>query len=87
MANTLSAAKRARQTVKRTARNRRAKAVMKSELKDIRAAISAGKKDEATALLAKVSSVLDKSVNKGRIHKNKANRHKSTLVTQIAAIK
>ena len=87
MANTASAAKRARQTVKRTSRNRRVKAGIKAELKEIRSAITTGKKDEAKALLPKVSQVLDRAVNSGRVHKNKANRHKSELAAQIAAIK
>lgn len=86
MANTASAAKRARQTVRRTSRNRKAKAGMKAELKEIRSAITSGKKDEAKALLPTVSQVLDRAVNKGRVHKNKANRHKSELAVQIAAI-
>jgi small subunit ribosomal protein S20 len=87
MANTASAAKRARQNVKRTSRNRKVKAGIKSELKAIRAAITTGKKDEAKALLPKVSQVLDKAAKAGRVHKNKANRHKSELASQIAAIK
>jgi small subunit ribosomal protein S20 len=87
MANTASAAKRARQTVRRTSRNRRVKVVIKSELKAIRAAITGGKKDEAAALLPKVSRVLDKAAKTGRVHKNKANRHKGDLAAQIAALK
>jgi small subunit ribosomal protein S20 len=87
MANTASAAKRARQSIRRTSRNRRVKSAIKLELKDIRAAIAGGKKDEAKALLPKVSRALDKAANAGRVHKNKANRHKSDLAAQIAAIK
>ncbi len=87
MANTKSAAKRARQTVRRTERNRKVKANVKSELKSIRAAIAGGKKDEAKSLLPKVSKVLDRAAKAGRVHKNKANRHKSDLASQIAAIK
>lgn len=87
MANTASAAKRARQTIKRTARNRVVKAAIKTELKAIRAAIASGKKDEAKALLSKVSKVLDKAAKTNRVHKNKANRHKSRLARQISAIK
>lgn len=87
MANTISAAKRARQTVRRTIRNRRVKASIKGGLKEIRAAIASGKKDEAMALLPKVSSELDRSAKTNRVHKNKANRHKGTLAAQIAALK
>ena len=87
MANTASAAKRARQTIKRTARNRKVKVAVKLELKTIRAAIAGGKKDEAKSLLSKVSAVLDNAAKTGRVHKNKANRHKRDLAVQIAAIK
>ena len=87
MANTASSAKRARQTIKRTARNRKVKVAIKLELKTIRAAIAAGKKAEAKALLSKVSKVLDKAAKTNRVHKNKANRHKSRLAAQIGAIK
>jgi small subunit ribosomal protein S20 len=87
MANTKSAAKRARQTVRRTARNRKVKATIKGELKGIRAAIAGGKKAEATKLLSEVSSVLDRAAKTGRVHKNKVNRHKSDLASQISALK
>jgi small subunit ribosomal protein S20 len=87
MANTKSAAKRARQTVRRTSRNRKVKATIKGELKGIRAAIAGGKKAEATKLLGEVSSVLDRAAKTGRVHKNKVNRHKSDLASQIAALK
>ncbi len=87
MANTKSAAKRARQTVRRTSRNRKVKATIKGELKGIRAAIAGGKKDEATKLLSEVSSVLDRAAKTNRVHKNKVNRHKSDLASQISALK
>jgi small subunit ribosomal protein S20 len=87
MANTKSAAKRARQSVNRTERNRKVKVSVKAELKAIRAAIAGGKKDEAKALLPKVTKVLDRAAKTRRVHKNKANRHKSDLAAQIAAIK
>ncbi len=87
MANTASAAKRARQTVRRTSRNRKVKATIKGELKGIRAAIAGGKKADATKLLSEVSSVLDRAAKSGRIHKNKANRHKGELASKIAGLK
>ena len=87
MANTKSAAKRARQTTRRTAENKRVSTVVKTQLRDIRAAVAAGKKDEALALLPKVSSALDKAAKTGRIHQNKADRHKSGIARQLAALK
>lgn len=87
MANTKSAAKRARQTTRRTAANKRVTTSVKTRLSAIRAAVVAGKKAEALALMPKVFAALDKAAKSGRIHKNKADRHKSGLARQIAALK
>ena len=87
MANTKSAAKRARQITKRTAGNKRVSTVVKTQLRLIRAAVTAGKKEEALALLPKAASALDKAAKTGRIHRNKANRHKGALARQLAALK
>lgn len=87
MANTKSAAKRARQTERRTDANKRVATAVKTQLRLIRAAVAAGKKSEALALLPKAASALDKAAKTGRIHKNKANRHKGDLVRQLAALK
>ena len=87
MANTKSAAKRARQTTKRAAGNKRVSTAVKTQLRDIRVAVAAGKKAEALALLPKVSSALDKAAKTGRIHRNKANRHKGDLARTLAALK
>lgn len=86
MANTKSAAKRARQTGKRTLQNKQTLTNVKNALKKVRAEIGAKNKDAARAALQKVSSVLDCAVKKGRIHRNAANRHKSTLGKQLAAV-
>ena len=87
MANTKSAAKRARQNTGRADANKRVTTAVKNQLRIIRAAVTAGKKSEVLALLPKVSSALDKAVKTGRIHKNKANRHKGDLIRQLAALK
>lgn len=87
MANTKSAAKRARQNTGRADANKRVTTTVKTQLRLIRAAVTAGKKSEALALLPKVASALDKAAKTGRIHKNKANRHKGDLARQLAALK
>ena len=79
MANTKSAAKRARQTIKRTARNRTVLTALKGKAKTARAA--SGDKAQAQALV----SELDKAVKRGVIHKNAANRRKSRLAKKAAA--
>ena len=87
MANTKSAAKRARQNEGRSEANKRVTTTVKNQLRLIRAAVTAGKKSEALALMPKVSSALDKAAKTGRIHRNKANRHKGDLARQLAALK
>lgn len=87
MANTKSAAKRARQTGRRTLTNRRALTAVKNSLKDVRVAIKDGKKDEALTLAKTFVSNADKAAKTGRIHKNAANRHKSRLARSLATLK
>ena len=87
MANTKSAAKRARQTQRRARSNRRVLTSVKTHLQGIRAAVAAGKKAEVQAMLPNVVSVLDKAAKTGRLHPNKADRHKSKLALSLAAMK
>jgi small subunit ribosomal protein S20 len=84
MANTKSAAKRARQTLTRTVGNRRMTTAVKSQLKATRASIKSGSKDASRPLVQKLSSTVDKAAKTGRIHKNKANRLKSRAAKALA---
>jgi small subunit ribosomal protein S20 len=86
MANTKSAAKRARQTVVRTAQNRAALSAIKTYTKILNAAIAGGKKEDAKAGLSNLASALDKAVKSGRVHKNLASRQKSRFNLKIAAL-
>lgn len=86
MANTKSAAKRARQTTRRTKQNRRASSALKASTKAVRAAIKSGTKDAARELSVKFASTVDKAAKSGRIHKNKANRLKSRANKAISAL-
>lgn len=70
--------KNVRKTKKRTARNRREKVLLKSLVKNSRAAIAAKAAGVADAL-KKAISALDKAVQRGIIHANKAARLKSRL--------
>lgn len=87
MANTKSAAKRARQTTTRTAANKRVLTAVKTQTKGIRSAIKAGTKDAAQALASGFASTVDKAAKTGRIHRNKANRLKSRANRALAALK
>lgn len=86
MANTKSAAKRARQTTRRTLANARALTAVKTQLKKVRAALKSGKNDEAKATARQFVSTIDKAVKTGRIHRNSADRHKSTIGKALAAL-
>ncbi len=73
MANSKSAAKRARQNPNRTLRNRSVTTHLRSLGK--RHAAGGGKTEDKQALI----SALDRAAKRGVIHKNAANRHKSRL--------
>jgi small subunit ribosomal protein S20 len=79
MANIKSVAKRARQSTAHRTRNTSIVTGLKSGQKKVRAAISAGKLEEARSEFAKVSAALDKAAKRGIIHKNSADRRKSAL--------
>jgi len=75
-----SAQKRARQTVKRTDRNKQVKALIKGSVKRVH---SASDKTSATEELKKTVKVLDRAAVKGVIHKNKAANTKSKLTKHV----
>ena len=80
MANHESAVKRNRQSQKRRAVNRRHTQRLRSQLKKIRLAIGANNKDDVQKLLAPTLSLIDRSIQKGVLHKNAASRQKSRLM-------
>lgn len=91
MANTASAAKRARQTTTRTVRNRSIYTGLKNHAKRFRtaAAPAAGAtvdKEVVRKNFEALVSELDKAAKRGVIHKNVANRRKSRLARKIAAL-
>lgn len=86
MANTVQARKRARQAVARRERNVAQKSQLRTVIKNTVYAIDAGDKEKATAMYKAAIPVIDSSVSKGLIHKNKAARHKSRLNKRIKSI-
>jgi len=75
-----SAQKRARQTVKRTERNKKYKALIKGSVKRV---LDNKNKSEAETELKKTVAVLDRASVKGIIHRNKAANQKSKLTKHI----
>ena len=87
MANHFSALKRARQTEKRTARNRANSSRLRTELRRLRESLTAGDKGKAQEAFKSTVSAIDKAVQKGVIHANTAGRYKSRLSARLAALK
>ena len=86
MANTKQAAKRARQAVKARSHNMSQRSELRTALKKVTVAISAGDKVAAEAVFKSSVSTIDSIADKKIIHKNKAARHKSRLSAAIKAI-
>ena len=80
MANHKSSVKRIRQTEKRRLHNRFYAKVTRTAVRKLRAC---KEKDEAAAMLPKVTSMLDKLAKRRIIHPNKAANLKSSLARQI----
>lgn len=83
MANTKSAAKRARQTTVRTTRNSSILTGLKTEQKKFRKTLTSGDDAAVKTGYITVASALDKAVKRGVIHKNVANRRKSKLARAL----
>ena len=83
MANHKSALKRAKQTIKRNARNTALRSSVRTALKKYRALIDAKDKEQAQATLPSVYKKLDMAVTKGVMHKNNASRKKSRLTQAL----
>jgi small subunit ribosomal protein S20 len=83
VANIKSAEKRARQTIKRRARNVAARSKLRTAIKSVVNAVNAGDKEEASSKLKEAGPIIDAAVNKGVIHRNKASRHKSHLNSRV----
>ena len=87
MANHSSALKRARQTERRTTRNRANTSSLRSQLRDLRETIAKGDKAASEQAYRKTVSALDKAIQKGTLHENTASRYKSRLGKRVSALK
>tara|TARA_B100001057_G_scaffold188489_1_gene189307 strand:- start:1997 stop:2260 length:264 start_codon:yes stop_codon:yes gene_type:complete len=83
MANTAQARKRVRQSVTRRERNVALKSKLRTFVKNVVKAIDSEDKSVASENYKKAVPVIDASVSKGIIHKNKAARYKRRLNKQI----
>ena len=86
MANIASARKRARQAEKRRLHNAALRSELRSAIRDIRKAITAGDKKAARTVYQRAVGVIDGIADKNIIHKNTAARQKSRLAARIKAM-
>jgi small subunit ribosomal protein S20 len=87
MANHFSALKRARQTVKRTVRNRANASQLRTALRSMKESLEKGDKTAAGQVYRETVSTLDKATKKGILHENTASRYKSRLSARLIALK
>lgn len=84
MANTRSAAKRARQAERRTLRNKSVLTGLKRQQKRLAEAVASGDQAKAQIALNMLASRLDKAAKRGIVHRNLANRRKSRAAKLLA---
>ena len=83
MANHKSSEKRIRQIEVRKENNKYYAKTTRNALKTLR---STSSKEEATVLLPKLTSMLDKLAKKNIIHKKKASNLKSSIVKHVSSL-
>lgn len=86
MANTSSAKKAARQTLRRTEVNKARRTRMRSEIRRVEEAIAAGDQAEAATALRTAEPVIARAAQKGVVHANNASRKVSRLAKRVKAM-
>jgi small subunit ribosomal protein S20 len=86
MANTASSRKSARTSEIRRKRNASLSSTMRTTIKNVKKAVTAGDKAAAAAALTESMSKIDRTASKGVIHRNAAARHKSRLAQAVKSL-
>jgi small subunit ribosomal protein S20 len=86
MANTRSAKKAARQTLRRTEANKARRSRARSFTRKVEEAIASGDKAKARAALKEAEPVLARTAQKGLAHRKTASRKVSRLAKRIGAM-
>jgi small subunit ribosomal protein S20 len=86
LANSAQSRKRARQSEKHRQRNASYRSMFRTFIKRVIAAVEAGDKEQAQSAYKSAAALIDKTANKGLIHKNKAARQKSRLNARVRAM-
>jgi len=86
VAKSKTPAKRARKAEENRLRNKAFKSRLKTAIKKYESAVQEDNQEAARDNLLQVTSLIDKSVNKGVLHKNTAARRKSSLVKKFNSV-
>ncbi|MDZ7752767.1 MAG: 30S ribosomal protein S20 [Gammaproteobacteria bacterium] len=86
MANSPQAIKRARQALKRRARNQGQRSMVRTSIKKVVNAIESGDRETAVQAYTAAVPIIDRMADKDLLHRNKAARHKSRLNARIKAM-
>ncbi|WP_010524587.1 30S ribosomal protein S20 [Nesterenkonia sp. F] len=86
MANIKSQKKRVLTNEKARLRNQAVKSDLKTAIKKVRKAVSAGDKDTALSAQRSAARKLDKAASKGVIHKNQAANRKAGLAAKVNSL-
>jgi len=83
LANLKSAKKRVHVNNKKRIENLRFKSDMRTQIKHVESFIETNDKENAKNALEKANQKIDKAIQKGAVHKNNGNRHKSRLAKKV----
>lgn len=86
MANHASSEKRARQSLKRAARNRHVRSTLRGYVRAVREALTAGDVAAAKKAFAPAVAQIDKAVTKGVYPRKTGSRYISRLAAQLSAL-
>ncbi len=86
MANTKSAKKATRQIARRTAVNKGRRTRVRSAVRKVEEAITAGNRDAALVAMTEAEPALIRAANHGIVHRNAARRKVSRLAHRIAKL-
>ncbi len=86
MAHTIGSLKRGRQNETRRVHNHMLKAIARTKMKNVRAAVEKKDAPGASKLLSEAYQALDKAARHGAFHANFAARHKAQLAAVVATL-
>jgi len=86
MANTKSAKKAVRQTIRRTVENKTRRSRMRGSVRKVEEAIATGNKDAAQTALKEAEPLMVRTAQKGLLHRKTASRKVSRLAKRVGAM-